>query len=172
MAIPTIRSGAVVSGPLVPEPIEVVAVTPLGDSIRVFGKGLHTGRAHDIVLSAAQQAHVTVSADQPVFDGDARSFRLGVEAQRLGLAYEYDPFFSLSIARVAPMPHQLEAVYDYFLKLPRIRFLVADNPGAGKTIMAGLLRKKMKARGLVKRALIVAPAGVPSASRWRCSSGA
>ncbi len=160
MAIPTIRAGAVVSGPLLPEPIEVVAVTPMGDSIRVFGKGLHTGLARDIVLSAAQLSQLVVSADQPVFDGDARSFRLGVEAQRLGLAYEYDPFFSLSIARVDPLPHQLEAVYDYFLKLPRIRFLLADDPGAGKTIMAGLLLKEMKARGLVKRTLIVAPANL------------
>ncbi len=55
---------------------------------------------------------------------------------RLGIAYEYDPYFSLSIARVDPLPHQLEAVYDYFLRLPRIRFLLADDPGAGKTIMA------------------------------------
>ena len=87
-------------------------------------------------------------------------FRLGIEAQRLGLAYEYDPYFSLSIARVDPLPHQLEAVYDYFLKLPRIRFLLADDPGAGKTIMAGLLLKELKARGLVQRTLIVAPANL------------
>ena len=89
---------------------------------------------------------------------NARLFRLGVEAQRLGLAYEYDPYFSLSIARADPLPHQLEAVYEYFLKLPRIRFLLADDPGAGKTIMAGLLLKELKARGLVRRVLIVTPA--------------
>jgi superfamily II DNA or RNA helicase len=74
------------------------------------------------------------------------------------LAYEYDPSFSLSIARVDPLPHQLEAVYDYFLKLPRIRFLLADDPGAGKTIIAGLLIKELKVRGLVRRILIIAPA--------------
>ena len=79
---------------------------------------------------------------------------------RLGLAYEYDPYFSLSIARVDPLPHQLEAVYDYFLKLPRIRFLLADDPGAGKTIMAGLLLKELKIRGLVKRTLIITPANL------------
>ena len=79
---------------------------------------------------------------------------------RLGLAYEYDPYFSLSIARVDPLPHQLEAVYDYFLKLPRIRFLLADDPGAGKTIMAGLLIKELKIRGLIKRTLIVTPANL------------
>ena len=58
------------------------------------------------------------------------------------------------------MPHQLEAVYGYFLKLPRIRFLLADDPGAGKTIMAGLLLKELKARGLVQRTLIVTPANL------------
>ena len=97
---------------------------------------------------------------QEPFDGDPHRFRLGVEALRLGLAYEYDPYFSLSIARVDPLPHQLEAVYDYFLKLPRIRFLLADDPGAGKTIMAGLLLKELKIRGLVKRTLIVTPANL------------
>ena len=71
-----------------------------------------------------------------------------MESLRLKLAYEYDPFFSLTIARVDPLPHQLEAVYDYFLKQPRIRFLLADDPGAGKTIMAGLLLKELKVRGL------------------------
>jgi superfamily II DNA or RNA helicase len=135
-------------------------VFTLGDGTRLLGKGLRTGGVIDTILSPTQLAQLVVSPDQLAFDGDARLFRLGIEAQRLGLAYEYDPFFSLSIARVDPLPHQLEAVYDYFLKLPRIRFLLADDPGAGKTIMAGLLLKEMKARGLVKRALIVAPANL------------
>ena len=85
----------------------------------------------------------------------------GLESKPIGLAfYEYDPYFSFSIARVDPLPHQLEAVYDYFLKLPRIRFLLADDPGAGKTIMAGLLLKELKARGLIRRTLIVTPANL------------
>ena len=103
---------------------------------------------------------MTCTADKEPFDGDPQRFRLGIEALRLALAYEYDPYFSLSIARVDPLPHQLEAVYDYFLKLPRIRFLLADDPGAGKTIMAGLLLKELKIRGLVKRTLIVTPANL------------
>ena len=70
------------------------------------------------------------------------------------------PYFSLSISRVDPLPHQLEAVYDYFLQLPRIRFLLADDPGAGKTIMAGLLLKELNIRGLVQRTFIVAPANL------------
>ncbi len=155
-----LRTGTIVSGPVLPEPIEILAITPLGDAMRVIGRGLQSGLARDIVLSAAQIAQLALPPAEPSFDGDARLFRLGVEAQRLGLAYEYDPFFSLSIARVDPLPHQLEAVYEYFLKLPRIRFLLADDPGAGKTIMAGLLLKEMKARGLVRRTLIVAPANL------------
>ena len=156
----SIRPGSIVTGPTLPEPIEVLATVPMGESLKVIGRGRNTGMTHDPVLTPAQLAQLTVSADREPFDGDARMFRLGVEAQRLGLAYEYDPFFSLSIARVDPLPHQLEAVYSYFMKLPRIRFLLADDPGAGKTIMAGLLLKELKARGLVKRVLIVCPASL------------
>lgn len=87
-------------------------------------------------------------------------FRLAIEAARLALAYEYDPYFSLSIARVDPLPHQLEAVYHNILPLPQIRFLLADDAGAGKTIMAGLLLKELKARGLVQRTLVVTPANL------------
>jgi hypothetical protein len=76
----------------------------------------------DPVLTPAQLSQLRCSPVHESFDGNPALFRLGIEAHRLGLAYEYDPFFSLSIARVDPLPHQLEAVYDYFLKLPRIRF--------------------------------------------------
>src|SRR5439155_8281228 len=127
----------------------------VASSVRLVGKGLRTGLARDLVLTSPQVAQLTISASEEPLDGDAGLFRLGVEAHRLGLAYEYDPYFSLSIARVDPLPHQLEAVYDYFLRLPRIRFLLADDPGAGKTIMAGLLLKELKARGLIRRILIV-----------------
>src|SRR5438874_3537206 len=156
----SLRPGSIVRGPTLPEPVEVLTLIPLGDSVKIIGRGLQTGLTHDPVLTPDQLARLTISADQEPFDGDARLFRLGVEAHRLGLAYEYDPFFSLSIARVDPLPHQLEAVYDYFLRLPRIRFLLADDPGAGKTIMAGLLLKELKARGLIRRTLIVTPANL------------
>lgn len=154
------RPGVTVRGPLLPEPVEIIAVIPVGGSVKLIGKGLRTGKVHDPVLDESQAAALTVSPAEAPFDGDAVRFRLGVEAARLGLAYEYDPYFSLSIARVDPLPHQLEAVYEYFLKLPRIRFLLADDPGAGKTIMAGLLLKELKIRGLAQRTLIVAPANL------------
>jgi len=160
MKAPSINPGSIVQGPTLPEPIEVLATVSMGNSLKVIGRGMQTGMTHDPVLSPEQLAQLVVSAEREPFDGDARLFRLGVEAQRLGLAYEYDPYFSLSIARVDPLPHQLEAVYGYFLRLPRIRFLLADDPGAGKTIMGGLTLKELKARGLVKRTLIVAPANL------------
>ena len=83
----------------------------------------------------------------------------------LGIAYEFDPYFGLSISRVDPLPHQLEAVYDYLLKLPRVRFLLADDAGAGKTIMAGLLVRELKLRGLADRILVVVPANL--AFQWQ-----
>ena len=152
--------GVVVRGPLLPEPVEVITTLPMGESVKLVAKGLRTGQVRDPILSAAQLSQLKVSPATEPFDGDPVRFRLGVEAERLGLAYEYDPYFSLSIARVDPLPHQLEAVYEYFLGLPRIRFLLADDPGAGKTIMAGLLLKELKIRGLVQRTLIVAPANL------------
>jgi SNF2 family DNA or RNA helicase len=145
---------------MLPEPVEVLVIAPLGDVVKLTGAGQKTGQVHQRVLSADQIALLEATPETEPFDGNPLHFKLGVEAARLGLAYEYDPYFSLSIARVDPLPHQLEAVYDYFLKLPRIRFLLADDPGAGKTIMAGLLLKELKIRGLVKRTLIVAPANL------------
>jgi SNF2 family DNA or RNA helicase len=155
-----LKPNVTVLGPLFPEPVQVIVALPMGTSVKLVGKGLRTGRVYEPVLSPEQLAVLTASPVSEPFDGDARKFRLGIEGMRLGLAYEYDPYFSLSIARVDPLPHQLEAVYDYFLKLPRIRFLLADDPGAGKTIMAGLLIKELKIRGLAKRILIITPANL------------
>lgn len=150
----------IVRGAMFPEPVQVLVVIPIGDSLKLIGKGLNTSRVYEPILNAQQIASLQTSPEACAFAGDAQRFRLGIEAMRLGLAFEYDPYFALSIARVDPLPHQLEAVYDYFLKLPRIRFLLADDPGAGKTIMAGLLLKELKIRGLVKRTLIVTPASL------------
>ena len=155
-----LKQNVTVYGPLFPEPVQVILTGPMGNSIKLIGKGVRSNRVYEAILSTDQLEQLHASPAQEPFDGDATKFRLGVEAMRLGLAYEYDPYFSLSIARVDPLPHQLEAVYDYFIKLPRIRFLLADDPGAGKTIMAGLLIKELKIRGLVKRTLIVTPANL------------
>ena len=156
-----IEPNTLLKGAMFPELVKVIAMVPMGDSVKLICEGMTSGKVHQPILSQAQlEALEIIPAENQPFDGDASKFRLGIEAMRLSLAYEYDPYFSLSIARVDPVPHQLEAVYDYFLKLPRIRFLLADDPGAGKTIMAGLLVKELKIRGLIKRTLIVTPANL------------
>jgi superfamily II DNA or RNA helicase len=160
MPTDTLKPNVTLRGPIFPEPVQVIVVTPRGDSTQIIGRGLQTNQVYDRILSAEQVTMLQFSPEIEPFDGDSRHFRLGIEALRLGLAYEYDPYFSLSIARVDPLPHQLEAVYEYFLKLPRIRFLLADDPGAGKTIMAGLLIKELKIRGLIRRILIITPANL------------
>lgn len=158
--IEQLRPNVVVRGPLFPEPVQVLVVTPMGAAIRLVGKGLNTSQVYEPILNGDQVATLGISTGAEPYDGNPAHFRLGIEALRIALAFEYDPYFSLSIARVDPLPHQLEAVYDYFLKLARIRFVLADDPGAGKTIMAGLLLKELKIRGLVKRTLIVTPANL------------
>ena len=160
LQVTELRPNLIVRGSILPEPIKIIATVPMGDSLKLIGEGLNSGKVHQPVLTQKQLAELEVAPEKPPFDGDSERFRLGVEARRLALAYEYDPYFSLSIARIDPLPHQLEAVYEYFLRLPRIRFLLADDPGAGKTIMAGLLIKELKARGVVRRILIVTPANL------------
>jgi superfamily II DNA or RNA helicase len=153
-----LKPNTIIKGNLFPEQVHVIVAMPFGTSIKLIGRG-DSNQVYDLVIPESKISEIEF-VEQGSYNGDATKFRLVVEALRLGLAYEYDPYFSLSIARVDPLPHQLEAVYDYFLKLPRIRFLLADDPGAGKTIMAGLLIKELKARGLVKRILIVTPANL------------
>ncbi|MEP6518957.1 protein NO VEIN domain-containing protein [Microcoleus vaginatus] len=160
MQVEQMKSNVILRGSLFPEPVKVIMVVPMGDAIKLIGKGINTNQVYEPILSKQQLAQLEATPEQEPFDGNALHFRLGVEALRLGLAYEYDPYFALAIAHVDPLPHQLEAVYEYFLKQPRIRFLLADDPGAGKTIMAGLLLKELKVRGLVRRTLIVTPANL------------
>lgn len=160
MKLDQLKANVIVRGSIFPEPVQVLVVVPMGDSLKLIGTGINTNHTYQPILNAQQLEKLECTPEKEPFDGNAQYFRFGVEALRLGLAYEYDPYFALAIARVDPLPHQLEAVYEYFLKQPRIRFLLADDPGAGKTIMAGLLIKELKIRGLVKRTLIITPANL------------
>lgn len=91
---------------------------------------------------------------------------LALEAKRFRHAFMFDPVLAMSISKVDPLPHQIEAVYGYVLKRPRIRFMLAHDPGAGKTIMAGLVIKEMKMRGMIRRILIVVPGQLKEQWRW------
>src|SRR3954469_1698543 len=128
-----LKPGIIVRGLVLPEPVEVLVVTPLGDVIKIVGAGQKTGQVHQRVLRHDQLQLLDATPEREPFDGDPMRFRLGVEAVRLGLAYEYDPSFSLSISRVDPLPHQLEAVYDYFMRLPRIRCRLIRRSDCGCT---------------------------------------
>jgi superfamily II DNA or RNA helicase len=109
-------------------------------------------------LTPAQLARVQIVQQSGVGQlNDAEEFFLFVEANRIRLAYQFDPQLAVSISQVDPLPHQIEAVYHYALQSPRIRFLIADDPGAGKTIMAGLIVKELQYRHLAQRILIIAP---------------
>ena len=96
---------------------------------------------------------------------DAESLRLLVESARIRLAYTHDRHFAVSLSGIRTLPHQIEAVYLRMLPQPRLRFLLADDPGAGKTIMAGLLIKEMKLREAIDRVLILCPA--PLTIQWQ-----
>jgi SNF2 family DNA or RNA helicase len=91
------------------------------------------------------------------FDGDGHQFRLVSEAHRIRLAHLFDPVLAVHTSVVEPLPRQITAVYESMLPRQPLRFLLADDPGAGKTIMAGLLIKELIARGDLQRCLVVCP---------------
>ena len=156
-----IREGQMLTGPLFSEPMRVETVRSNGtDSVEAGLVGQRTERFRRVTLTSADIAGLIISDPALSFDGDGSLLRLGLHAYSLGIAHEFDPYFGLSISRVDPLPHQLEAVYEYFMKLPSVRFLLADDAGAGKTIMAGLLVRELKLRGLAERILVVCPANL------------
>src|SRR5437764_2294136 len=91
------------------------------------------------------------------FDADGALFRLTSEAYRLRLAYLFDPLIAVHTSLIEPLPHQITAVYETMLGKQPLRYLLADDPGAGKTIMTGLLIKELMIRGDLRRCLIVSP---------------
>ncbi|MCS7241041.1 MAG: DEAD/DEAH box helicase, partial [Candidatus Bipolaricaulota bacterium] len=153
-----IQPNDVLEAPFWPEPVRVITVQQLGKYIKVHALGLKSQQHYDRLLSSTDLAQVRViTPSEQEFSGNGEAFFLAIEAHRIRLAHQFDPLFAVSVAQVDPLPHQIEAVYHYLLRSPRIRFLLADDPGAGKTIMAGLLIKELKYRGLVQRTLIVVP---------------
>src|SRR6516162_4371658 len=99
------------------------------------------------------------------FDGDGSTFRLVSEAHRIRLAHLFDPVLAVHTSLVDPLPHQITAVYESMLPRQPLRFLLADDPGAGKTVMAGLLIKELIARGDLQRCLVVCPGSL--AEQWQ-----
>lgn len=118
--------------------------------------------SEDEALALAGVEHSVPTGKQLV---DAERMRLLIESARIRLAYAYDRQFAVSLSGIRTLPHQVEAVYQRMLPQPRLRFLLADDPGAGKTIMAGLLVKELKLREAVERILILCPA--PLTIQWQ-----
>jgi superfamily II DNA or RNA helicase len=161
-----LKVGALLEGDFWPEPVRLLTHEQLGSRIRIEAVGTKTRQSYSCILSASDLAHVSATTGTGRdFRGRGEAFFLAMEAHRIRYAQQFDPLLAVNVSQVDPLPHQIEAVYHYILPNPRIRFLLADDPGAGKTIMTGLLLKELKYRGLVQRTLIVVPGHLKD--QWR-----
>jgi superfamily II DNA or RNA helicase len=160
-----IKEGDVIEGSFWNEPVRVDKVEDSGRYIRIIGSTLHSKEHIDRLLFSDDLSRIKVRENSINFTGDPEKVFLYLEATRFRYASLFDPLLAMSVSKIDPLPFQLDAVYGYILKLPRIRFLIADDPGAGKTIMAGLVIKELKLRGVVKRILIVVPGHLKD--QWR-----
>ncbi|MCX7643097.1 MAG: SNF2-related protein [Armatimonadetes bacterium] len=153
-----LAKGVTVKGSFLPEPVRVLSFSPINEQIfRLIGIGSDSQQTYSLLLTAEQVEQLISTSRGWDFSGDAETVFLTIEAVRVRNAYLFDPICAVHAAQIVPLPHQLDAVYHFILPQTRIRFLLADDPGAGKTIMAGLVLKELKMRGLVKRTLIVVP---------------
>jgi hypothetical protein len=129
---------------------------------------LPDGSLDEAVISVAEAKTlfaITTAPRTTIQPVDAERLRLLIESARIRLAYAHDRQFAVSLSGIRTLPHQVEAVYQHMLPQPRLRLLLADDPGAGKTIMAGLLIKELKLREAVERVLILCPA--PLTIQWQ-----
>jgi superfamily II DNA or RNA helicase len=147
--------------------VAVVAVIPHGDSAIQLIYRTQTGEMKERLLSSHDEATIEVATkERPfAFDGDGAAFQLTCEAKRIDLAFLFDPMMAVHTANVEPLPHQITAVYESMLPRQPLRFVLADDPGAGKTIMAGLFISELVMRADARRILIVAPGSL--VEQWR-----
>ena len=160
-----IQPGHIIQGPRWPEPVDVKLVEELGDYVHLVGATTGSGEHVDQLIPRAELAQLRIARVETDFAASPREVFLGLEARRYRFASLYDPLLAMNTSKVDPLPHQIEVVYGYILRLPRIRFLIADDPGAGKTVMAGLIVKELKLRHLAHRILIVVPGHLKD--QWR-----
>lgn len=160
-----IKPGDIIKGSRWPEPVEVKLIEDLGDYIKIVGSTTQSQTHVDQLIKKSELPSIEHSAVSLDFTADPTDAFLSLETIRYRFASPYDPLLAMNTSKVDPLPHQIEAVYGYVLKLPRIRFLIADDPGAGKTIMAGLIIKELKLRNIAKRILIVVPGHLKD--QWR-----
>jgi len=139
--------------------VEIISVKFIGaDAVKLVYSDA-ADNLGQIMLSRQDEAKLepVIQKHPWAFDGNGADFRLAAEAYRIHLAHLFDPFMAVHTSHVKPLPHQITAVYKSMLPRQPLRFLLADDPGAGKTIMAALLIRELMLRGDVKRCLIIAP---------------
>lgn len=162
-----LQPGVVVRGLVADGPVTVLTAFPAGsDALRVVIR-TPDGSVHEQLVYRFQVEELSVAQPHSVrpFDGDGRLFRLAAEARRIQLAHLFDPRLAVHLSQVEPLPHQIQAVYGEMLPRQPLRFLLADDPGAGKTIMAGLYIKELMLRGDLQRCLVVAPGSL--VAQWQ-----
>ena len=160
-----------VNGIVPNQTVELVAVERTGpNSVSVFYRRADGGTG-DIVLFRANERGLSTPPHERLwpFDGDGGVMRLVSEAYRIQLGHLFDPLLAVHTSLIEPLPHQITAVYEEMLTRQPLRFLLADDPGAGKTIMAGLLIRELIVRGDVRRCLICAPGNLTE--QWQDELG-
>ena len=167
MKLEDLQANAAVRGILSDGLVTVVSVQWFGSEALELTYKTPTGKVANELLYRHDEPRIEiVEVGRPwSFDGDGALFRLVSEAQRIRLAHLFDPVLAVHTSVVEPLPHQITAVYESMLPRQPLRFLLADDPGAGKTIMAGLLIKELIARGDLQRCLIVCPGSL--AEQWQ-----
>ena len=151
------QQGDIITSSLWHEPVEVKYFKKKGTYINIIGISTVSHFTIDQLIPEDEVLKFTVISSDNLCNEESWKVFLALENIRYRYASLYDPLLAMNTSKIDPLPHQIEAVYGYILKIPRIRFLIADDPGAGKTIMAGLIIKELKLRNLIKRVLIVTP---------------
>ena len=166
-----IRKGVRLQGVIPNRPVEVVTADLIGDQVLNLVYRNPDGGLAEIAIDRDDLSRLSIEARNRTwaFDGDAARLRLVAEAERIALAHHFDPYLAVHTSLIDPLPHQISAVYGEMLSRQPLRFLLADDPGAGKTIMAGLLIKELIARGDLERCLIVAPGSL--VEQWQDELG-
>ena len=154
-----IKKDAQIRGIQSQDVVRIVQVEPVGDAaLTVYYKDSQ-GKIGERMLFRSDEATLELATvGRPwAFDAPGNEFKLGLEAYRISQAALFDPMMAVHTSNVEPLPHQISAVYESMLPKQPLRFVLADDPGAGKTIMAGLLIRELIMRGDAKRILIVSP---------------
>ena len=144
-----ISVGTVVFGLRPNQKVTIVNINPHGEDMATVAFRTPDGQISEVLLSAQEAVDLTVesSSHDWEFDAPADKYLLALEAYRISLAAMFDPRLAIHTSLVEPLPHQILAVYESMLPRQPLRFLLADDPGAGKTIMAGLYIRELMIRG-------------------------